>query len=185
MRALAALAEPDTPFTHDGAPPTANPDTPLSSALDPLFRRHAPWLTAFLRLRHGRETAEDLVQETFLRAARAGTAASVRHPRAWLLTIARNAARDRARRQAARPKISDADPAPILEAAPAAPCQDEALLLKQVILGLPPRLREVFVLHRFGGLTYEEIARRLGLSIKTVEGRMTKALVLCAARLRD
>jgi RNA polymerase sigma-70 factor (ECF subfamily) len=66
-------------------------------------------------------------------------------------------------------------------AAVSPPAQEQTLALKQAILGLPPKLQEVFLLSRFGGLSYDQIAVRCGLSVKTVEARMSKALALCAA----
>lgn len=180
---IAHLAEPDTPYDpEDGAAVAATRDTAFLTAL---VRRHRGWLVAVLRLRFGRDTAEDLAQEAFLRAARLPDPAALRRPRAWLLTVALNAARDQHRRRAVRPPLTEADGARPLPELPALPGQDEALLLKQVVLSLPPPLREVFVLSRFGGLTYAEIGRRLGISAKTVEWRMTRALAACAARLHD
>jgi len=66
----------------------------------------------------------------------------------------------------------------------ASPEQDETLLLKQLILQLPENLRDVFVLSRFSGMTNQDIAVRCGVSVKTVEGRMTRALALIAEGLR-
>lgn len=154
-----------------------------SAELDGVFRQNRGWLLALLRL-HNRRDAEDLLQETFLRAAARGLG-EVRRPRAWLAAIALNVVREQHRRRAVRAPASEAEGALALEELPASGLQDEALLLKQVILSLPPALAEVFVLSRFEGLTYPEIARRCGVSIKTVEGRMTKALAICAARLKE
>lgn len=149
--------------------------------LETAYREHGGWLIAFLRRRFGRQDAEELAQETYVRAAGAG--GRLRSPRAFLARVAINAARDQARRRAARPVLVSDER--VTGAALIDGSQAEALLLKQLILGLPPRLREVFLLSRFGGLTYEEIAHRCGLSVKTVEARMTKALAMCAARMRD
>lgn len=178
MRALPHLAEPDPP-PFDGLPsPAANP---ALAALP----RHRPWLLALLRLRYGADLAEDLVQETFLRAAARGAADPVRHPRAWLLRIALNAARDHHRRRSVRPPPAAAQDRQAVDDLATLPGQAEALLLKQVILALPQPLRDTFLLSRFGGLTYDEIGRRLGVSAKTVEWRMSKALAICAALLQD
>jgi RNA polymerase sigma-70 factor (ECF subfamily) len=153
--------------------------------LDALYRRHKGWLSAWLRLRYGPDEAEDLLQETFLKAAASRQLADVRLPRPWLLAIALNIARDQHRRRAARPPAAGASDAEALERLGVSSEQYEAVFLKQVILSLPPRLREVMLLSRFAGLTYEEIATRLGISIKAVEARMTKALALCSVRLRN
>ena len=64
------------------------------------------------------------------------------------------------------------------------PAQADELLMKQLVLGLPEPLRDVFVLSRFGGLSNSQIGEQLGISPKTVEWRMTKALAHCAAQLR-
>jgi len=64
------------------------------------------------------------------------------------------------------------------------PHQAAEVLAKQLVLGLPEPLRDVFVLSRFGGLTNTQIGEQLGISPKTVEWRMTKALAHCAAQLR-
>lgn len=178
MPPLQNVAEPETPFVDDAPAPAAPSPRPA-------FHRHRAWLLAALRLRFGRDAAEDLAQEAFLRASQHAPAAPLRSPRAWLLTVALNAARDQARRRAVRPPLTEAEGAYELKDAPEPADQDQALLLKQVILALPPRLRETFLLSRFGGMTYEEIARRLQISRKTVEWRMTKALAICAALLKD
>lgn len=64
------------------------------------------------------------------------------------------------------------------------PSQSDEMLAKQILLSLPQPLRDVFVLSRVGGLTNSQIAEQLGISPKTAEWRMTKALAHCAAQLR-
>jgi RNA polymerase sigma-70 factor (ECF subfamily) len=55
----------------------------------------------------------------------------------------------------------------------------DELLVKELILSIPEAYRDVFVLSRFQGLTYEEIATRCGLSVKSVEWRLGKAIAHC------
>ncbi|HAL07373.1 MAG TPA: hypothetical protein DCP26_08495 [Brevundimonas sp.] len=88
------------------------------------------------------------------------SASLIRHPRAFLLRIAMNVVRDESRRRKKRGTSETfteaADPG---EAAG----QMEALMLKQAVSTMPALYREVFVLSRFAGMSYPEIAaaRRL------------------------
>jgi RNA polymerase sigma-70 factor (ECF subfamily) len=59
----------------------------------------------------------------------------------------------------------------------------DRLHLKQVLLTMPPLYRDVFVLSRFDGMTYPEIALAHGISLATVERRMAKAVEHCMAQL--
>lgn len=132
-----------------------------------------------MRRRFGTEAVDDLVQDTFLRLA--SSKSEPHSPKAFLATTALNAARDHARRRSVRPQlVQDHD----LPEASTPADQAESVLLQQVVFGLPRNLKTVFLLSRFGGLTYEEIAQQCGVSVKTVEARMTRALKICAARLR-
>jgi RNA polymerase sigma-70 factor (ECF subfamily) len=59
------------------------------------------------------------------------------------------------------------------------------LLLEQAISQLPPKCKEVFLLSRFGKLSYKEIATTLDISPKTVENHLGKALKLLRAFLKE
>ena len=59
-----------------------------------------------------------------------------------------------------------------------------AHVLKAAILRLPTNLRDVFVLHRFAGLTYVEIGLRLGLTPEAVQARFADALGRLARAVR-
>lgn len=149
---------------------------------------HSAWLHGFLcrTLRLQASDADDIVQDTWLRLIRTSLA-DVEHPRAFLSRVALNLFRDRYRRDAARKAhlrlvVSD-DHAPIDTTALAE--QECALELERAILDLPVNIRDVFVLSRFRRMTNKDIATHLGISIKTVEWRIGKAIELCAGRLRD
>ncbi len=57
--------------------------------------------------------------------------------------------------------------------------------IEQAAAALPPRCREVFFLRWRAGLKHEEIAARMGISRKTIEMQMTKALRAVRERLRE
>lgn len=165
--------------------------TPESSELEGRALRewhgsHSEWLHGFLcrSLRLQPSDADDIVQDTWLRVIRTSLA-DVEHPRAYLSRIALNLFRDRFRRDKRR--IAHLRLVLAEESInPAAMAEQECQLeLERAILDLPESLRDVFVLSRFRRLTNKDIADQLGISVKTVEWRIGKAIELCASRLRS
>ncbi len=158
-------------------------------ALDGLYRRYARWLARALRLRFGGSfiVEEDVVQEAYVRIAPYAGQGQVRHPQAMLLKVATNLVRDELRRGrgvggGAHVLVAEWDET----VETAVPAEQEAIVaVRQAVLALPPNLRDVFVLSRFAGLSNQKIAEQCGLSVKTVEERMTKALSLLRAQLLD
>ncbi len=57
--------------------------------------------------------------------------------------------------------------------------------IREAIDNLPPERRKVFILSRYDGLTYGQIAEKLGISVKTVENQMGKALKSLREELSD
>ncbi len=157
--------------------------------LDLLYR-------AALRLTHNRAEAEDLVQETWLRALRhfdqfdPGS-----NCRAWLLTILRNAFLNRLRRDGR--EILESDMAATeagsarLEEASVARSSPEEDFFQTVLHGdvdralktLPAPFRLVVTLADLEGLTYKEIAQVLGCPIGTVMSRLSRARQLLRKEL--
>lgn len=152
--------------------------------LDQLHRRYAGWLRACLVRRYGTQEAEDFVQDTWLRVSRLCETGEMRTPKAFLLKVASNVA---LQSRTSRGRLVDRGEQEVDLASWGVEesSQDEALLARQIVMSLPQPLRDVFVLNRVGGLSNTQIAEQLGISPKTVEWRMTKALAYCAAQLRS
>jgi RNA polymerase sigma-70 factor (ECF subfamily) len=160
-------------------PPAVDPPSRSAGALN---RGHFAWLVEALRRRIDGDLAEDLAQEAWLRLA--GETEPIRNPRALLMTVAMNLARDQFRRDRVRAEHLERSP-DLLAQEPAAGTAEDDLHLKQVILSLPPKLRDVLLLSKVGGLTNREIAQRFGLSVRAVDKRLQKAITLFVARLRE
>jgi len=136
--------------------------------------------------------AEDLVQDTLLRAYRAIDGFDGAHPRAWLLTIMRNAHINRNRRR--RPRLLD-DPNDALEVPDATPStgtrSPEAAVVGEsfdtavgaAYAALSERHRQVVMLVDVGGLSYAEAARALGIPVGTVMSRLHRARARIRRRL--
>ncbi len=139
--------------------------------------RHTDWLRRLaLRLVEDPQSADELVQETWIRAWRSSPEEGT--SRAWLATVLRRLARGRHRgesRRAARERQRARD-----EALPAtADLVQRAELQKRLteaVLALPEELREAVLFHYFEGLSSAEIARRQELPASTVRARVRRGL---------
>ncbi len=160
--------------------------TTIRNILLAAFSEHQDSLKRFLARRLGNVTlAEDLAQETWLRAANAAAPAdgttTLENPRAYLFRIAANLALDHQRHvnrgveiEAGPDFDSVADRTPSPEHV--ALHRSEFARLQRVVEGLTPRCRAVFILAKFEERTYAEIAETLGISRNTVITHMVTAL---------
>jgi RNA polymerase sigma-70 factor (ECF subfamily) len=146
--------------------------------LDRLFREYHQPLVRYLARRLGdRDWAEEVAQETFLRAARQE---SITSERSWLFAVATNLVRDEARKDARRRRHLELlrEHARAEEAAEPEPTTleraEEAALARRAIDALGERDREALLM-REEGLNYTEIASALDLSVASVGTTLARA----------
>jgi RNA polymerase sigma-70 factor (ECF subfamily) len=156
----------------------AEPAAHDEDLLRTLYEEHGEALLAYAeRLVGGdRQQAEDIVQETLLRAWRHAGLLASESARPWLFTVARNIAIDRAR--ARRIRLADA-PAEVVEAMPGPDELDSALLSWQIadaLRSLSPDHRRVIVEVHYRGRSVAEAASVLGVPPGTVQSRTFYAL---------
>lgn len=133
------------------------------------------------------EEASDIAQESYLRLVRYGEGREVRNGEWLLYRIARNLIVDRFRRRSTHPEdaveperfVSRPELASGIDPGRVAVARERVRRVEEAVLALPERCREVFLLQRFGGLSYSEIARRLSISQGTVEKHMARAILAC------
>jgi RNA polymerase sigma-70 factor (ECF subfamily) len=166
----------------------ANYETEVLPHLDVLYR-------VARRLTGETADAEDLVQETLLKALRGWDGFRPgSNARAWLLTILRNAFINTYRRRRREPVAMDLDAvdrhAVVRDVAAADPeadfftrIVDDTLL--RAVDALPEEFREALVLSDLEGLPYGEIAEVLGVPIGTVKSRLFRARRQLQKVLRD
>ena len=150
-----------------------------------------------LRLTRSPADAEDLVQETYLKAFRAADSFEPgTNLRAWLFTILHNSARNRFRDRAREGLIVDTDAveqaSDAFAAASPLPDNPEALLLKDTlgpelqaaINALPDTFRQAVWLRDVEEFSYAEIARMLDIPAGTVMSRISRGRRLLFERLQ-
>ena len=144
-----------------------------------------------LRRRVGRVIdPDDVIQEAFLKLQAMPSGRDIRNPRSYVFRVADNLALDLIRNRGVRMRYFSSEE--VFEPASDEPSPERITdyrqrlsILKKVIDELPSRQREVFLLHKFDGLTHAEISSRLGISRSAVEKLIMKSLLKCRERLGD
>ena len=143
-------------------------------------------LLRFLKRRGRRDAAEDIVQTAWLKLhERGGDPKSWQEPRAVLFTTAANLKIDAHRRETvaeeALAKEAALQHVDGLGVDPEAQADAAGRLerLSAALAELPPQCRQAFLMNRIDELTHAEIAARLGISTKTVQRHIERALRLC------
>lgn len=143
------------------------------------FEQYAEQVRNFIYYKSGNlALAEDIMQEAFLRLWKGREKVDPEKAKSYVFAVANNLFLDSARHQQVVLKYQnhptrDSDnesPQHVLEQ------KEFKAALEKAINDLPDGQREVFLLNRIEKLTYQEIADRLGVSVKAIEKRMGKAL---------
>ena len=157
---------------------------PPVHTVEVLYNAHQSWLNSWLRRKLGcPDSAADLAQDTFMRVLTARNPQPALEPRAFLTTIAKRVLFNHYRRQDLERAYLDT-----LAQLPeqVAPSEEERAIILQTLMeldqlldGLPRAVKQAFLLAQVDGLTYNEIARELGISLATVKRHLNKAAMRC------
>ncbi|SDW63395.1 RNA polymerase sigma-70 factor, ECF subfamily [Amycolatopsis xylanica] len=165
-------------------------ETLSDGQLEELYRLHGRALLRYLLgLTFGdSQLAEDIIQETFLRAWRTPQLAadSLAACRSWLIIVARNVSIDRLRKRGRRPQETGDGALPQV---PAPHCEMDrvvtSLALRDAMAKLTPMRREILIHMYLHDRSHTDVAERLGIPIGTVKSRAHSALRALREALGD
>ena len=161
-----------------------------SAAFDAVFRQwYGPLCHYACRLTGGdMDEAEDLVQQAFVKLWESRGRLDVTWSlKAYLYKVVHNACLNRLRSRKVQSKYLEfnAQQQEMMYTPPDDTSPELIERFQRALDTLPPQCRHVFELSRFELLKYREIADQLGISIKTVETQMGKALRVLRTQLAD
>jgi RNA polymerase sigma factor (sigma-70 family) len=160
----------------------------MSLDINTLYQLHCKELLHhLLRFVKCPEIAQDLVQESYLVLVRTSADTVIDHPRGFLYRTAGNLALDHLRHnkivERHQEAAQSAEPPQQVDVEKEIADQQWRAMLHQTIDELPSRCRDIFILHKFRGLSYREIAQLLDISESAVEKHIIKGLQHCRNRL--
>lgn len=142
-------------------------------------------LLRFLKRRGRQRAAEDIVQTVWVKLRERGDEQSWQEPRAVLFTTAANLGTDSRRRETVAERAISREAASVEATGPApdpaaqADAVGQLERLSAALEQLPETCRRAFLLNRLEGLTHTQIAAELGVSTKTVQRHIERALRAC------
>lgn len=156
-------------------------------SVEDLFREHFEALCYLSnKYIHDFDTSKDIVHEVFVSFwQKFDSLPEDTQYKSYLFTAVRNKSFNHLRDQKKHLKIAEAETEPSPESENSLENQELAHEIDYALNLLPDRCRQVFELSRFEGLKYAQIAEKMNISIKTVEGQMSKALRLLRDHLQD
>ena len=154
-----------------------------NSAFKIIYYRYSEQLANFVYHRtFSEELTKDLIQEVFTRLWEKRKVLNPQKSlKAYLYRIANNLIIDHSRKHSSRKKYIEVKTDQRIPSK--SDSLDTEISYKMVLKNLPKKLSTVFLLSRHEGLKYHEIAEACGISIKTVERRMSQALLLLQKEL--
>jgi len=159
-------------------------NSPVTSA----FLEHSTFIRKYLRrFFRQKQDIEDVAQEAFLRAYIAEQNKDIEEPKAFLFSIAKNVALNKLSAKSAEitDYIADLAPSVVLQSEPSAEADAESQqtlgLYCEAVAALPQKCREAYLLRKVHGLGHDEIAKRMGVSLSSVEKYLLKGILACRA----
>lgn len=160
------------------------PSLPHTDAVQRIYHQHHHWLQGWLRGRLScASDAADVAHDTFVRMLNSRSADQIREPRDYLATVARGLVIDRYRRRAIESAYLQSLAARPEQVAPSE--EDKAIILDTLVAVdkalamLGARTQRIFLLSQLDGLTYQQIAAQLDVSLTTVKKHMVRAFTEC------
>jgi RNA polymerase sigma factor (sigma-70 family) len=158
-----------------------------------LFETHRAGLVAYaLAIVRDRATAEDVVQDAWIRIQAAEAGAKADRPDAYLYRTVRNLALDRGRRAAFErrhfiqsPDNIDQTRADEVDPETATAVREELRLTLETLQTLPQRMEAAVRLHRLEGMRLKDIAERLGVSMTVAHELVSEGVDRCRQVLRE
>ena len=167
--------------------PRLEQDTGRTDLLAVLVDRYVDLRRRLARRLGSADWAEEALQDTYLRLKGAEAVGEVQNPVAYLFRAAFNTALNLQRGDNRRLSVSEietflhiADDMP--DAQRIVEGRSDIVWLKQIMEELPPRPRAILLAARLDGLSRQEIASQLGISVSMVEKELRSAQEYCAAR---
>jgi RNA polymerase sigma-70 factor (ECF subfamily) len=159
-----------------------------TAAVQRIYEQHHSWLHGWLKAKlYNACDAADVAHDTFVRILGAANAAHIREPRDYLATVARGLVIDRYRRRAIelayQQTVAERPQATVISE------EDKALIIETLVAvdkaldDLGPRTKRIFMLSQIDGLTYQQIALDLKVSLTTVKKHMIRAFTECSLLL--